>query len=177
MKPYSLKVVQEDAGQPCGECQACCTVMGVHDEGRFDKPNYRRCEYQCDSGCAIYKDRPPSCRHFYCMWKTAYHFNVYRRLRNSIYRPDKCGLIFDYDPMADVVRVWEVKPGAARWKANKNLIVKVSQDCRRRYLVIDEAWGKRATWDQVSAAHKANMKRLGEEIASEIEEEIKKRRV
>jgi hypothetical protein len=151
-------------------------VMGVHDEGRLDKPNYQRCEHQCDNGCAIYKDRPPSCRHFFCMWKTAYHFHAYRHLRNSIYRPDKCGLIFDYDPILDVVKVWEVKPGAARWKANKKLILKVSKDCHRPYLVIDEAWGKRATWDQVPAALKEEMNRLGEDMNSEMEKEIERRR-
>jgi hypothetical protein len=173
--PYSLKVVPADAGQPCDECQACCTVMGVHDEGRFEKPNYERCIHQCNTGCAIYEDRPPSCRHFYCMWKTAHHVNVYRRLRNINYRPDRCGLIFDYDPMLDVVKVWEVKPGASRWQHNKKLILKVSQDCRRPCLVIDEAWGRRATWEQVPAAQKEQMRHFAEGVSREIEREIKRR--
>lgn len=49
----------------CGECQECCTQVGVAD---LDKAPGERCINQCDMGCAIYPKRPNSCRAFECLW-------------------------------------------------------------------------------------------------------------
>ncbi len=167
MKPYTLKVLPLGAEQSCGECQACCTVLGVHDEGILDKPNYERCQHQCDTGCAIYQKRPLSCRHFWCMWTAAGVFPMYRKLRKNILRPDRCGLIFDYDPLGDIIRVWEVNPGAASWKANKKLIQDVATDCKRMAVIIDEKSGRRAKWEDMPDTWRKKGSELGAEMAAE----------
>lgn len=53
----------------CGACQLCCTLMSVETLG---KPMNRRCEHQCDRGCAIYERRPYACRWFNCLWLQGY---------------------------------------------------------------------------------------------------------
>jgi epoxyqueuosine reductase QueG len=42
----------------CGECTACCDVIGVRALG---KPYYARCKH-VGTGCNIYGDRPHSCK-------------------------------------------------------------------------------------------------------------------
>ena len=39
----------------CGDCQACCTVVGVQE---LSKPHWTRCRHQCGVGCAITKSAP-----------------------------------------------------------------------------------------------------------------------
>jgi hypothetical protein len=120
--------------RPCGECRACCTTIGVQE---LHKRNYRPCVHECDKGCAIYGNHPPSCKQFNCWWKAD--------MVAGLQRPDKCGIIVDSAMTAfggAVVRVWEHKPGALNWKSNRKMIDKL----RRRYaLVIEgtaETWGK-----------------------------------
>lgn len=70
----------------CGECRACCTVLGIED---LKKPNHTRCEHECDKGCAIYNDgRPQVCIDFKCGWLES--DDDFRNME----RPDKLGLIF-----------------------------------------------------------------------------------
>lgn len=77
-----IEMVGEEKNRSCGECQACCTMMGIQELG---KQEYLRCHHQCEQGCAVYTDRPKSCADFVCFW-----------LLGESYpsdRPDKSGLI------------------------------------------------------------------------------------
>jgi len=49
----------------CGDCTECCTVLEVD---AMRKPPDVRCRHQCRHGCAIYRERPQSCREFTCAW-------------------------------------------------------------------------------------------------------------
>lgn len=48
----------------CAGCVACCTLTRVPE---LDKPYGVTCCHVCD-GCAIYSERPQSCRDFRCAW-------------------------------------------------------------------------------------------------------------
>jgi hypothetical protein len=118
---YTLHLVKDV--QPCGDCRACCTVLGVQE---FDKPNYKSCEQECDKGCAIYERRPASCRSYTCLWKVGWLQGDERR------RPDRLGVIFDWQPEHETLRVWEVWPGACREPQASYLIEKL----RKKYPVL-----------------------------------------
>lgn len=79
-----LKVLQRE----CGGCTACCIVKEVEE---IDKMPGEPCEYQNDFGCAIYKNRPPSCKTYACFWLTGI-------LKDFQYRPDQCGVVVDFAP-------------------------------------------------------------------------------
>lgn len=68
----------------CGDCQACCTVMGVTE---LAKPQGERCRHLEVGGCGIYGSRPESCRDFHCLWRMG--------LGHQDERPDKTGLVID----------------------------------------------------------------------------------
>ena len=134
---YTLKVIDNADIKPCGDCRACCTVLGVRE---FDKPNYQPCQHECGTGCSIYPDRPASCREYFCGWKWGLIEGDERR------RPDKLGVIFDFQafPAPGVLRAWEVRPGAASEPAARYLILKLERKYDRSVLVIDQALGEKA---------------------------------
>ena len=95
----------------CGPCTACCTVMGVPE---LEKGLHETCEHVGPRGCRIYADRPASCRSFACQWLRGL-LEVDGSLDPAL-RPDRCGVIFDYQPgtpFGDVYTAWEVEPGAS----------------------------------------------------------------
>lgn len=67
----------------CGDCTACCHVLEVSG---LRKPARQTCEHVCETGCAIYQDRPGQCRDFECAWLQ----DRASRFRDSE-RPDKLG--------------------------------------------------------------------------------------
>lgn len=92
------------AARECGECTACCSVLGVLEEG---KPYYTDCRF-LKKGCSVYPDRPPSCQEFKCEW-----------LKGDIqfpadYRPDRCGVVITGATEEDVswLDLYETRPGA-----------------------------------------------------------------
>lgn len=95
----------------CGDCTLCCTLMSVAE---LKKP----CDVACSHiakgvGCAIYADRPPSCRNFACAWlqDQGEHRGVMRREL----RPDKCHVVLFGVGNGDMEAVVDPKyPGA--WK-------------------------------------------------------------
>lgn len=116
---FPLSIVSAEKGErPCGECQACCTAIGVHE---LNKPPLQRCQHQCDSGCAIYEARPESCRGYYCLWQAGFLEGDERR------RPDKLGIILDSrsSDAGDVISAWEIREGAADEPATKYLLEKI----------------------------------------------------
>ena len=51
----------------CGACSLCCKVLKIKE---FAKPAHQWCQH-CrpgKGGCAIYDDRPSTCRGFVCFW-------------------------------------------------------------------------------------------------------------
>lgn len=131
-RALSLKVLDTAEIKPCGECRACCTTIGVRE---LKKNNYQPCEFECDAGCSRYDTRPPSCREYLCWFKVGFVDK----------RPDRLGLIFDFDSVAYVIRVWEVSPGAA---SSADGLAAIAQ-LKRKWpgigmVVIDEALGRSA---------------------------------
>ncbi|MBA2116735.1 hypothetical protein [Bremerella alba] len=108
-KHYELKILDPDELRPCGDCQACCTAMAVRE---IEKNNYQRCEHQCSEGCGIYQDRPASCRAFNCGYEAGW-------IRD---RPDKTGVIVDYNAILNCIFLWEGRIGASNYKKVNRLI-------------------------------------------------------
>jgi hypothetical protein len=71
----------------CGDCTACCTIMGV---ASLNKPHYTSCKHICHQGCAIYKDKPTECSVWECAWKSGWIDGDERR------RPDNLGVMFEF---------------------------------------------------------------------------------
>ena len=67
----------------CGECTACCSLMGVD---ALAKCQGEDCAH-ADKGCEIYEDRPSACREYSCEWKRG-------RFKDSE-RPDRIGIVVD----------------------------------------------------------------------------------
>jgi hypothetical protein len=102
----------------CGECHACCVVMEVEE---LDKPLWTPCEHICVEGCAVYEDRPPVCRDWYCFWRIDGHGVVVKEHE----RPDKIGVFAEVcqdEGTERVVVVRESWPGGSNSQAAKDLI-------------------------------------------------------
>lgn len=56
----------------CGSCSLCCKLLAISDMEPAPKPAGKWCP-SCakGQGCAIYANRPPSCRGFECLWLQA----------------------------------------------------------------------------------------------------------
>ncbi len=121
----------------CGDCQACCTVVGVEE---LHKPNWTRCAQQCETGCAIYPDRPRTCRGYSCLWAAGLLEGEDER------RPDRLGILLDLrsESNSDSVRpgdrvliqAWEVWPGAMDQPEGAALLNQIAERCLvlvRRY--------------------------------------------
>ncbi|MEL7088668.1 MAG: hypothetical protein AAGL98_09555 [Planctomycetota bacterium] len=76
----------------CGSCTACCSSLIIEE---LSKPAFTACEHDCSAsncgksyggGCAIYEDRPDSCRSFRCLWLDGH--------LGQDDRPDELGVIF-----------------------------------------------------------------------------------
>ena len=70
----------------CGPCTACCNAIPIH-QPELDKPGFKPCPH-LDPPCLIYRDRPPVCQAYECLWLTS-------DVLPDLYRPDLLGLIFD----------------------------------------------------------------------------------
>jgi hypothetical protein len=125
----SLNVIGAPAGNQCGECTACCDVLGIEELG---KPFYSRCKHLAGGGCGIYQDpnRPVACGTFRCAWHAGILGDGIDR------RPDRCGLMFDINPQAvpQVLNVWEVIPGALNQDRLQYLIKKMRDHKKVRSL-------------------------------------------
>lgn len=56
------------AGRECGECNACCDVLGI-DTPELQKNPGALCPHCTNAGCAIYETRFPVCRSYFCVWR------------------------------------------------------------------------------------------------------------
>jgi hypothetical protein len=97
----------------CGECTACCTVLGVTE---LQKPMYQTCKHVCGAGCAIHQTRPAECRKYECFY---YHNPIDISLR-----PDKIGLVIEPQDtkMGPTLVTREVWLGASDEPDGQNLL-------------------------------------------------------
>lgn len=93
----ALPVVDQDgvlktkAKRQCGNCTACCTVIGV---SALHKPAGQTCDHcvvhkttRKDPGCLIYDNRPKECQDYHCLWVLG--------MGKPKHRPDRIGAILD----------------------------------------------------------------------------------
>lgn len=115
MRVAAKMLEKQHAAHPCGPCQVCCTVKAVSE---IDKPEFTACpqlvppepEVNVRGGCSIYKDRPESCRNYFC----AYRHGIIGD--GEMLRPDMLGVIFDVaeapPPGIMMLAVREARPNA-----------------------------------------------------------------
>lgn len=121
----------------CGDCTACCTVMGVKS---IEKSEHTPCvKLTVVNGspgdtrkcCSIYSTRPDDCRDFSCLWLQ----DDGRVLRN-MERPDQVGLMFDVTQedakIGKALVARAVRKGAFQEPAAKKLIDRLA----KRVLII-----------------------------------------
>ena len=108
-------------GRSCGNCNACCVILGVKEE--LNKPNYVACQHMCNSpegGCGIYEKRPEPCRTFSCLWLSG-HFGD----ENS--RPDKIGLML----VAFEIKMGNYEYAVTAWATGEEVL----ENEKARYLL------------------------------------------
>lgn len=92
-------------GRECGTCNLCCKVMGILE---LEKPKGVWCSHAVPGcGCAIYPDRPNSCREFSCLW-------LLDRSLGEEWKPEKSKLVIVPEGKATKVFVDGATPDA--WK-------------------------------------------------------------
>lgn len=83
--------------KPCGGCTMCCHIIPVRELGL---EAFTHCPHELTfpharPGCAIYNERPSSCR----VWSCQYALEGW----DDELRPDRCGVVID--PHADLIRL------------------------------------------------------------------------
>lgn len=110
----------------CGDCRACCVVMGVTE---INKDPYKACPQLFNRfagpicreglrGCRIYKTRPKMCAAFECGYRIGL-------LDGADARPDKLGVLItpvDNTLFGPVIMAYEVWPEAFDEEVPKSLI-------------------------------------------------------
>jgi hypothetical protein len=96
------------AAKQCGTCSLCCKTMVIPE---LKKPKDIWCpNFARKTGCAIYVDRPGSCRDFTCYW-------LLDPAMGLEWKPDRCKMVLDaredwlvvhVDPAA--TRPWRQEP-------------------------------------------------------------------
>jgi hypothetical protein len=56
------------AGRECGDCNACCDLLGI-DTPELQKDPGTQCPHCTSAGCAVYEERFPVCRSYFCVWR------------------------------------------------------------------------------------------------------------
>ena len=103
----------------CGECTACCTVLGVK---ALQKDDYTPCQHCTGTGCGIYTARPAECRTYECLQLHG----------KPEHRPDRLGVILEATDVtlgghrANAVVVREVWPGASEQEHAQALVHSVA---------------------------------------------------
>ena len=79
--------VTRNTKRSCGDCTLCCRLMPVKDYGKLAN---EKCRHQRQKRCAIYANRPRSCRLWSCAWLADAAIEKF-----DIPRPDKAHFIID----------------------------------------------------------------------------------
>lgn len=72
-------------GRDCGGCTVCC-VFPTINKPEIQKQSGARCRHCHETGCAIYDNRPPVCRAYFCAWRSVDIFG-------EEWRPDLSGVM------------------------------------------------------------------------------------
>lgn len=124
-----------DNPRSCGECSACCTVLGV-DDLKPPKADYEACRHcRLTGSCGIYADRPPSCASYRCGWLDGW--------LDDEHRPDRLGAVLepylapDGGPPGYMVRLVTITHAVIAFVdwARQETVVIVVYDARRRGLL------------------------------------------
>ena len=135
------------AGRRCGPCSACCVALQVEEVPRAE---FERCPHlrRGRGGCGIYADRPGPCREWRCLWL--------RGVGQARDRPDKLGVVLDVEwsepLLAHVVKVFEVRPGAAKTPRVQNLVHALGEAGPEVVVVVARPGGRRAILGGTPAA-------------------------
>lgn len=127
----------------CGPCTLCCTVFRVEELG---KPVHVPCSHVCASGCAIYAQRPLSCRDFTCGWL--------RGVMRPEDRPDRVGVVFVPAPLApEDKRAGFMAFERTTGDASKGRVAKFIASAKSRGFLVaivspDDARKSRAKWSR-----------------------------
>jgi Fe-S-cluster containining protein len=73
-------------GRACGSCNVCCVALTIDDKALQKVQGYRCRHTLPDKGCAIYENRPDTCRAFFCGWRRL------KWIRETL-RPDISGVL------------------------------------------------------------------------------------
>jgi hypothetical protein len=132
VKIGAFKVINVDEGEPakpCGECNACCTVLEVKD-GDFFKPANTVCQHLTDKGCGIYSTKPELCSKYYCMYA------IMPDMFQERDRPDKVGILismtnaeshFGKATGMPLFAAYEIKPNASQSIYGERIIRKFAK--------------------------------------------------
>lgn len=122
----------------CGECKACCTVLGV---AKLRKDDYLPCTHLCEQGCNIYVQRPPECQFYQCHWL--------RTKASPEVRPDRCGLILEATEttIGKAIVCREVWDGAWEGPTAQAWAYRIAQQ-HKAYLYLVTRSGRRAFFPQ-----------------------------
>ncbi len=105
----------------CGNCRLCCKLFSI-DDGEVQKQCNEWCKHSCDKGCAIYDERPETCRKFSCWWLDGGY--------SEEWRPDKVGITIvpqnvtnnSTGETVEVAMAFQRYPGAAMGKKAQLLL-------------------------------------------------------
>ena len=95
----------------CGTCNACCVVLTINDEALQKLQGYRCKNSTSTGGCAIYPDRPDTCRRFQCGWRML-------KWVNAGMRPDRSGVLIRFQQhVTEGLGIIVMLLNAQSWKA------------------------------------------------------------
>ena len=115
----------------CGGCRACCSTNGIVE---LDKPPRRKCPHECSKGCAIYAERPQSCRDYACLWLLGHG--------EDWERPDKIGVLVEEregQPLGVQYFAKETRARKAKSARGKRYLVQLSKATGRPVFVLDRS--------------------------------------
>lgn len=158
--------------QTCGDCSACCFVLGVE---RLQKSSWQACEHHSKKKhCKLHntEQRPLECSIYECLWLAG--------MGQRKDRPDRLGLVFDipdtlHSPLYEGIQVAvcrEVRPGALESKRGRkilnhfqanNAVILIVASGKRRRLTGKEALVMKI--GQRLAASNAGTKELAETVS------------
>lgn len=139
MSELGVDVAREKADRTCGQCTACCTVLGIRE---LQKPAFQCCPNLAGAGggCGIYGARPNSCRFYRCEWLDADRDRTGLGRKSPAKlaglgarrdRPDRLGVILDsFAPAQEVLDRAQAGDEAARQLVGAALVTVRAREVR-----------------------------------------------
>lgn len=89
----TLQLVKD---RECGKCYACCVALRINVDTLKKDADIPCKNLDKNKGCAIYKDRPPVCRNWFCAWRYTNKFG-------DEWRPDRSGIMLRFDEDGGII--------------------------------------------------------------------------